>query len=174
MQIKYKIIEVSPDYHSFVVRYYTDKLSEEHLCVQFEEDGTTPLLTKDGVIGRCRYDLNISLYKTPAPTGEDLHEKIMLHVPDQALSMEEDLISETVDTSLSHIPALLGVVRDDDPIFRASEVLRTKRNRLLTSTDFYALSDVTMTAEMTEYRQLLRDLPANTEDVFNPIYPEKP
>jgi hypothetical protein len=31
-----------------------------------------------------------------------------------------------------------------------------------------------MTAEMTEYRKLLRDLPSNTADVFNPVYPEKP
>jgi hypothetical protein len=57
---------------------------------------------------------------------------------------------------------------------KALEALRTERNRLLSETDFYALSDVTMSPEMTEYRQLLRDLPANTEDVFNPIYPEKP
>ncbi len=56
----------------------------------------------------------------------------------------------------------------------AFESLRTERNRLLAETDYFALSDVTMSAEMTEYRKLLRDLPENTEDVFNPVYPEKP
>jgi hypothetical protein len=52
--------------------------------------------------------------------------------------------------------------------------LRDQRDRLLAETDFYALSDVTMTADMTTYRQALRDLPANTADVFNPVYPTKP
>ena len=56
----------------------------------------------------------------------------------------------------------------------AFESLRTERNRLLAETDWTASTDVTMTAEMTTYRQALRDLPANTADVFNPVYPEKP
>ena len=33
------------------------------------------------------------------------------------------------------------------------------RDSKLTETDFYALSDVTMSAEMTTYRQALRDVP---------------
>ena len=52
--------------------------------------------------------------------------------------------------------------------------LREQRNTLLAETDWTASTDVTMTAEMTEYRKLLRDLPENTADVFNPIYPEQP
>ena len=40
---------------------------------------------------------------------------------------------------------------------RALEGLREKRNRLLAETDFYALSDVTMSEDMTTYRQALRD-----------------
>ena len=52
--------------------------------------------------------------------------------------------------------------------------LREQRDKLLAETDWTASTDVTMTAEMTEYRKLLRDLPANTADVFNPVYPEKP
>ena len=43
---------------------------------------------------------------------------------------------------------------------RALAGMRQDRDRLLAETDFYALSDVTMSAEMTSYRQDLRDLPA--------------
>ena len=43
---------------------------------------------------------------------------------------------------------------------RALAGMRERRNRLLAETDFYALSDVTMSADMTTYRQALRDLPA--------------
>ena len=56
----------------------------------------------------------------------------------------------------------------------AFESLRTERNKLLSETDWTASTDVTMSAEMTEYRKLLRDLPANTVDVFNPVFPVKP
>lgn len=52
--------------------------------------------------------------------------------------------------------------------------LRKKRNRLLAETDYLALSDVTLSAEMTTYRQALRDLPANTTDPANPVWPTKP
>ena len=42
---------------------------------------------------------------------------------------------------------------------RAAEEARNKRNNLLAATDWTANSDVTMTTEMTAYRQALRDVP---------------
>jgi hypothetical protein len=55
----------------------------------------------------------------------------------------------------------------------AMESIRSERNRLLAATDYFALSDVTMSDEMTAYRQALRDLPASV-DINNIIYPDKP
>ena len=40
-------------------------------------------------------------------------------------------------------------------------LLRKERNQKLLDTDFYALSDVTMSSEMTTYRKALRDLPSS-------------
>lgn len=57
---------------------------------------------------------------------------------------------------------------------QALNALRNQRNRLLTETDYLALSDQTLTAEMAAYRQALRDLPANTVDPANPVWPTKP
>ena len=54
------------------------------------------------------------------------------------------------------------------------EILREERNRRLAETDYLALSDVTLSTEMAEYRQALRDLPANTSDPANPTWPVKP
>ena len=51
--------------------------------------------------------------------------------------------------------------------------VRGTRNDLLTATDFYALSDVTMSSDMATYREALRDLPANV-DLTNIVYPTKP
>ena len=52
--------------------------------------------------------------------------------------------------------------------------LRSKRNQLLTETDYLALVDSTLTDEMRDYRQALRDLPANTVNPANPVWPTKP
>ena len=60
---------------------------------------------------------------------------------------------------------------------RALATLREKRNRLLAETDFYALSDVTLSDDMTTYRQALRDLPSGKDTVSkceNATWPDKP
>ena len=55
------------------------------------------------------------------------------------------------------------------------EVLRNKRDRLLSETDYLTLSDTTeMSDDWKTYRQALRDLPANTSDPENPPWPTKP
>ena len=60
---------------------------------------------------------------------------------------------------------------------RALATLRETRNRLLAETDFYGNSDVTMSDDMTTYRQALRDLPAGKDTVDkceNATWPTKP
>jgi|TARA_B100000085_G_scaffold264321_1_gene271158 hypothetical protein len=52
--------------------------------------------------------------------------------------------------------------------------LREERNRRLAETDYFANTDVTMPDGMRDYRQALRDLPANTSDPSNPTWPTKP
>ena len=46
----------------------------------------------------------------------------------------------------------------DGAFDRAIASLRQDRNRLLAETDFYALSDVTMSDQIKKYRQDLRDI----------------
>ena len=56
-------------------------------------------------------------------------------------------------------------------------ILRAERNRLLAETDFYGNSDVTMSDDMTTYRQALRDLPNGKNTVAkceNATWPTKP
>ena len=66
---------------------------------------------------------------------------------------------------------------EDGALARALADMRARRNRLLAETDYYALSDVTMSSDMTNYRQALRDLPDGldtVEKVNNKAYPTKP
>jgi hypothetical protein len=65
----------------------------------------------------------------------------------------------------------------DGAFDRAIANLRKDRNIKLAETDFYALSDVTMSEEMTTYRQDLRNLPSGlttVEEVNNVTWPTKP
>lgn len=60
---------------------------------------------------------------------------------------------------------------------RSMDELRRKRNRLIAQTDYLALSDQTMTAEMTAYRQALRDITnglTTVADVEAVVFPERP
>lgn len=56
---------------------------------------------------------------------------------------------------------------------KESEV-RTHRNTLLAETDWCALSDVTMSADMTSYRQALRDVPEQAGFPHSVTWPTKP
>jgi len=56
-------------------------------------------------------------------------------------------------------------------------ILRAERNRLIAETDYLALSDNTMSSEMTTYRQELRDITnglTTVEDIEAVVFPTKP
>lgn len=60
---------------------------------------------------------------------------------------------------------------------RSMSGLRQRRNALLKETDYLALSDNTLSAEMTTYRQSLRDITEGletVEDVNAVVFPTKP
>ena len=79
----------------------------------------------------------------------------------------------TTPISKSDIEAQLPIVEFD----MAMADLRTKRNRLLQDTDFHALSDNTMSAEMTTYRLELRDITngiTTVEQANAVVFPTKP
>jgi len=66
----------------------------------------------------------------------------------------------------------------DAEVAEATAVLaadaREKRDGLLAATDFYALSDVVMTIEMTAYRTLLRNLTTQADFPTEINWPTKP
>ena len=65
----------------------------------------------------------------------------------------------------------------DGALARAQANLRSRRDALLAATDFYALSDVTMSDDMKTYRQELRDLPSGKDTVAkcdDAVFPTKP
>ena len=86
---------------------------------------------------------------------------------------EIEWLEGTTPISKSDIEAQFSAVEFDI----AMRDLRTKRNQLLIDTDFHALSDNTMSADMTTYRQSLRDITnglTTVEDVNSVTWPTKP
>ena len=79
----------------------------------------------------------------------------------------------TTPISKADIEAQFPIVELDN----AMQNLRAKRNRLLQDTDFHALSDNTMSADMTTYRQELRDITNGITTVAQAnavVFPTKP
>lgn len=92
----------------------------------------------------------------------------VVSIDDAAGAFDADGNQVTLDQSAVDAAAIVVAAE------QALVSLRTKRNQLLAETDYLALSDATLTDEMSTYRQTLRDLPANTTDPANPVWPTKP
>ena len=79
----------------------------------------------------------------------------------------------TTPISKSDIEAQFTAVELDN----AMQDLRAKRNKLLQDTDFYGMSDNTMSSEMATYRQALRDITSGITTVAQAnavVFPIKP
>jgi len=64
--------------------------------------------------------------------------------------------------------------RDELVAAEPMRLLRAERDRRIAETDWWASSDLTMTAEQTAYRQALRDVPENYTSLDDVVWPTKP
>ena len=102
--------------------------------------------------------------------------------------INSDAVVQIMQTGTYGTPSLRLVCEwdDDKGVFPTADEMnaavvvanwdraRKERNELLAVTDFYALTDVPMSADMTTYRQALRDVPASVENSEDVVWPEKP
>ena len=82
-------------------------------------------------------------------------------------------LNGTTPISVADIEAQFPIVELDN----AMSTLRAKRNKLLQDTDFYGMSDNTMSSEMATYRQALRDITSGittVEQANAVVFPTKP
>lgn len=100
MNIHYKIVEIWPDDHLIVARYWTDMVTEHYLA-------NTDEYLPDGSPARCRSDVSITL-PVPTPIGEDLENIILRNAPTYWLTALEAALDPNIDTSMKHIKAMKG------------------------------------------------------------------
>jgi len=89
-----------------------------------------------------------------------------------ARDMFQDTTEDGVTTTKAEHEAAYQATLDA----KTAEANRATRDSKLAETDFYALTDVTLTAEMTTYRQALRDITthANWPNLNDDDWPTKP
>jgi hypothetical protein len=107
----------------------------------------------------------------------------IVYTPTTNLDEEEQLVDPALTTVIEGTDAdvpvdstLVGRWDSDEYDAMMTKMMgemRTERNRLLAETDWTASTDVTMSPEMAEYRQALRDLPSIV-DINSPVFPVKP
>jgi hypothetical protein len=134
-------------------------------------------------IERLRYDNpNISF---PLTISDEILEKFGIY---PCILQDKPLINEKTE-KVSYGPFVQDetgkwiktwniLQKSDDEILSWITVkemeVRNKRNYLLSETDFYALSDNSLTPEMAAYRQALRDVTSQDGFPENVIWPNKP
>ena len=98
MNLHYKIVEVWPQDHLVVIRYWTDALSEEFLA-------SNDIRKEDGTPERCRSDVSITL-PIPAPEGAELEKLLISYAPLDWLKTMEKIQAPEIDTSMGGIMEL--------------------------------------------------------------------
>ena len=73
-------------------------------------------------------------------------------------------------TTWSEVNAKAAELRAAEPL----KLLRAERDRLIAATDWWASSDLTMSAERTAYRQALRDITDSYTSLDDVVWPTKP
>lgn len=136
-------------------------------------------------VGKLRRDN--SRVSFPKKISDEMLASYGVHDVKWLPSPEHD--TETHFVEYSPAPVLVGGAWVYDPTVRELSVeqiaersvsrageARVKRDGLLAETDFYALSDVTMSDAMTIYRQALRDITShkNWPDLSESDWPTKP
>ena len=103
------------------------------------------------------------------------HSTAIYHLYPNVVSIDEDL--GPLDGNGEAVSIDLTTVKQKAVEIKAQETmdaLRFRRNALLTETDWWVLPGQNPTQVQLDYRQALRDLPANTVEPENPVWPVKP
>lgn len=122
MQIKYKIVEVHPQDHIIVARFYTDTMTEESLR-------STPDSNGDGTPVRCRTDVSLSV-PIPIPEEEELNKLILASCPVKFFETMEKINDPNIDTSMTTLLQKKNqeMVTDLDTIKNTITVPNTKKD----------------------------------------------
>jgi len=104
MDIKLRILSVTEADHSMVVRFWTDRTTEDELATTFKYDEQSESWvidrTEEGFPKGCRTDQSITVFQVPAPTGDELVKFLVSFAPVHFFELQEKVKDPEIDTSL--------------------------------------------------------------------------
>ncbi|MDA8740880.1 phage tail assembly chaperone [Rhodobacteraceae bacterium] len=107
-----------------------------------------------------------------SPQALNTSEADLVAATKDALGLDQVMVLETEpDTSTDNLHRAFPILTATQD---AARIARNKRNALIEETDFYALSDVTMSDGMSAYRTALRDVPQQNGFPDSITWPTKP
>lgn len=106
MKIYYRILNISEQENSFVVRYYTDAITEDSLATSINSRGE--ILRSNGYPIRCRTDSNFNLMDNFTPTSNDIMTIVRSHAPIQWLTMQEKIANTSIVKNYTELKPLEG------------------------------------------------------------------
>jgi|688.fasta_scaffold00037_72 hypothetical protein len=107
MKINYRVLNIDEAQHSIVVRYWTDKITEEMLASEYESNGKIRL-SRHGWPTRCVTDYNLTFYENNIPTEEEVDFFIKKNAPVNWLKLREEVLDPQVKTDLISAKPLLN------------------------------------------------------------------
>ena len=98
-------------------------------------------------------------------TGVAIRELVYVADPEDNLviTYPENVDISAVEAEITSVKSTMDL---DD--------LRSQRDKMIAATDWWASSDLTMTAEQTAYRQALRDITETYTSLEDVVWPTKP
>ena len=136
--------------------YSIEQLREDNSNISFPAEISNDTLAAYGV-----YPVSYG----PAPSYNPATQKLAVSSQPSFVNGNWILTKSIIDKTAEQIT--------NDTATQAIQ-MRALRDQRLTQTDWCALSDVTMSTEMTTYRQALRDLPTQEGFPYNVTWPTKP
>ncbi|NDB60115.1 hypothetical protein EB001_16940 [bacterium] len=108
MKINYRILSVDESEHTFVVRYWTDIITEESLATHFTFSGDI-VMTPNGYPERCRTDYNLNFYNNSNPSTNDVITIIKSSAPVKLLYVKEQLQLSNTQYNMSNVYNLVNI-----------------------------------------------------------------
>ena len=152
--------------------YTFGDLRKDHPNVSFPKNITASVMQTYGVVGvlegpKPTPTAYQTVQRNPLPTKTDNYWMINYTAVDMfADTTDEDGVTTTKAEHEAAYQATLDA--------KAGDAVRAQRDKLIAETDFHALIDVTMSPEMAEYRQALRDITAQEGFPHSITWPTKP
>jgi hypothetical protein len=108
------------------------------------------------------------------PDAQPEHDALVQTVVRDDQPHRETAVDEDTGDTYETGRWVIGFTVVNKPQDQAETAVRNQRNRLLSDTDWMALSDNTMTPAWASYRQALRDITEQAGFPYSVVWPTKP